>query len=421
MSARDQIARATSGDSTAFDVDAVRRDFPILRERVHGKPLVYLDNAATTQKPSVVIEAIDRFYTSQCSNIHRGLHELSSRATEAYEDARVKLQQWIGAANRSEIVFTRGTTEAINLIARTYGDTQIGAGDEILITEMEHHSNIVPWQLLCERTGARLCVVPFDENGELCMDAFAQKLGPRTRLVSVVHTSNALGTRLPVEEIIAQAHARNVPVLLDGAQAVGHESIDVQALDCDFLAFSGHKMFGPTGIGVLYGKAERLNALPPFHGGGDMIHSVSFEKTTYKPAPERFEAGTPDIAGAIGLGAAVEYMQRVGVRAAAEHEAGLLQQATEQLKGIPGLRIIGNAKRKGALVSFVVDGIHPHDLGTVLDLEGVAVRAGHHCAQPVMDHFGLPATVRASFAMYNTREEVDALVAGIHKAIEMFR
>jgi cysteine desulfurase/selenocysteine lyase len=404
------------------DLDAarIRKDFPILEQKVHGKRLVYLDNAATTQKPTIVLDAIRRFYENECSNVHRGLHELSAKATDEFEAARDKIQRLIGAADRREIVFTGGTTDSINLLARTFGDTNVRGGDEILISGLEHHSNIVPWQLLCERTGARLRVAPIDENGDIRMEELERLLGPRTRLVSVAYISNALGTRNPVERIIEIAHAAGVPVLLDAAQAVGHEKVDVGALDCDFMAFSGHKMHAGTGVGVLYGKAERLEPLPPYEGGGEMIHEVTFEKTTYKGLPYRFEAGTPSIAGVISLGAAVDYLEQIGPERIAAIEEDLLRYGTERLRAIPGLRIIGTAKRKSGILSFIVDGVHPHDMGTVLDLEGIAVRAGHHCAQPVMEFFKVPSTVRASFALYNTRDEVDALVSGVEKAIEVF-
>ncbi len=405
--------------SETLDVQRLRRDFPILTRQVHGKPLVYLDNAASTQKPQSVIDAVSRFYSERCSNVHRGLHELSSLATEDFEAARVKVQHFIGAAESREIIFTRGTTEAINLVARSFGEQRVGPDDEIVISEMEHHSNIVPWQLLCERTGARLQVIPIDDDGDLILDRLESLLSPRTRLVSLAHTSNALGTRNPVERIIEQVHARGIPVLLDGAQAVPHEPVDVQALDCDFFAFSGHKMFGATGTGVLYGKFELLQSMPPYQGGGEMIEQVRFDGSTFKQPPHRFEAGTPDIAGVIGIGAAVEYLEAIGIERIAAWEKELLAYGTEQLQAIPRVRLIGTAKRKASILGFVIDGIHSHDVGTALDLEGVAVRAGHHCAQPVMDHFGLPATVRASLALYNNRSDIDGLVAAIHKAIEV--
>ncbi len=418
----DQIGFATQPmGQHPFNVQRIREDFPILKQKVHDKPLVYLDNAATSQKPQHVIDAIDRFYTEDCSNIHRGVHALSERSTETYEQARVKLQRYINAASEQEIIYVRGTTEAINLVAQTFGRTRVQAGDEIVISAMEHHSNIVPWQLLCQQTGARLRVIPINDQGELLLDEYEKLLNPKTRLVSVVHVSNALGTINPVRHIIDLAHRRNVPVLLDGAQAVQHLKVDVQALDCDFYAFSGHKIYGPTGIGILYGKADLLDAMPPYQGGGDMISSVTFEKTTYNNLPYKFEAGTPNIAGAIGLGAAIEYVSEVGLDAVAAYEHDLLSYATEAVSQVPGLRIIGTAKEKTSVLSFTLGSIHPHDIGTILDQEGIAVRTGHHCAQPVMDRFGVPATVRASLAFYNTKEEIDALIAALHKVTEVFR
>ena len=403
-----------------LDVEKIRDDFPILKQIVHGKPLAYLDNAASTQKPNAVIDATATFYTRQCANVHRGLHELGSRATAEFEAARDKIQRFIGAAQRNEIIYTRGTTESINLIAHSYGERNIGEGDEIILTQMEHHSNIIPWQLLCERTGATIKVVPIDDDGDLIMDGLERLFSKRTRLVALNMISNALGTRNPVERVIEMAHAHNVPVVVDGAQAAAHETIDVQALDCDFFAFSGHKMFGALGIGVLYGKMEHLEKMPPFHGGGEMIHTVSFESSTYREPPYRFEAGTPNIVGAIGMGAAVDYLEAIGLDRIAELEAPLLAYGTERLREIPQVRLIGTAKRKAAILSFVVEGVHAHDVGTVLDLEGIAVRAGHHCAQPVMERFGVVATVRASLALYNTREEIDRLIAGIHRVLEVF-
>ena len=413
-------ARGTaSRPGPAYDVARVRGEFPGLAQTVHGKPLVYLDNAATTQKPRRVLEALERFYVNECSNVHRGLHELSSRATADFEGARDLVQRFIGAADRREIVFTRGTTESINLVARSWGEENVGAGDEILLTTMEHHSNIVPWQLLCERRGARIVVAPVTDRGELDLDALAERLGPRTRLVGLVHTSNALGTRNPVERVCEMAHTTGALVLVDGAQAMAHEAVDVQALGCDFFAFSGHKMYGPTGIGALWARAELLEAMPPFHGGGEMIRSVTFEKTTYNELPHKFEAGTPDIAGAIGLGAATEVVAELRAQGLAEWEAELGRRAVERLGAKPRVRLVGAAARRAAVVSFVIDGVHPHDAGTVLDHEGIAVRAGHHCTQPLMARFGVPATVRASFACYNTLEELDALEAGIDRAIEV--
>jgi len=403
-----------------FDVRKIREDFPILKQKMHGKPLVYLDNAATSQKPQAVIDAMLHYYLVDCSNIHRGVYLLSERSTQAYEDARVKLQRFMNAAESREIVYVRGSTEGINLVAQTYGRQHIGAGDEILITAMEHHSNIVPWQMLCEEKGCRLRVGPINDRGELMMDEFEKLINPRTRLVSVAHVSNALGTINPVKQIVEMAHARNIPVLIDGAQAAPHLKIDVQALDADFYAFSGHKVIGPTGIGILYGKARLLNAMPPYQGGGDMIKTVTFEKTVYADLPYKFEAGTPSIAGGIGLGAAFDYVTRIGLDKIAAYEHELLVYGTEALSRIPGLRIVGTARDKAAVLSFVIDGIHPHDIGTVLDRQGIAVRTGHHCAQPVMDRFGVPATTRASLAFYNTVAEIDALTAGLGKVKEIF-
>ena len=414
--ASNRVAPVVAG----FDVGRVREEFPALKQLVHGKPLVYLDNAATTQKPQLVIDAITRFYQEDCSNIHRGVHLLSERATKAYEDARHAVQQFINAADPAEVIFVRGTTEAINLVAHSYGRTHVQAGDAVLISAMEHHSNIVPWQILCEERGARLRVVPMNGRGELLMDEYEKLLIPRTKLVAVSHVSNALGTVNPVRQIIAMAHEHGTPVLVDGAQAVPHLQVDVQELDCDFYAFSGHKMYGPTGVGVLYGKKRLLEAMPPYQGGGDMISSVTFEKTTYNRLPFKFEAGTPNIAGVIGLGAAIEYLERTAVDRVAAHENHLLTYATERISSLPGVRLIGTAQEKAAVLSFVLEGVHPHDIGTVLDHEGIAVRTGHHCAQPVMQFFGVPATARASFALYSTEEEVDALMRGICKVQEIF-
>jgi cysteine desulfurase/selenocysteine lyase len=403
-----------------LDVARLREDFPILKQTVHGNPLVYLDNAATTQKPQAVLDALTRYYTTMNANVHRGVHQLSERATQEYEGARAKVQRFIGAAEPREIIFVRGITEAINLVAQTYGRKNIQLGDEIIISAMEHHSNIVPWQILCEEKGATLRVIPINDEGELLLDEFERLLNPRTKLVSVVHVSNSLGTVNPVKRIIELAHSRNVPVLLDGAQSAPHMPVNVQELDCDFYTFSGHKIFGPTGIGVLYGKAKLLEAMPPYQGGGDMISSVTFEKTTYNVLPYKFEAGTPDIAGAIGLGAALDYLRGLGWDAVMAHEHELLDYATTAVSEIPGLRLIGTAKDKASVLSFVLEGVHPHDLGTVLDREGIAIRTGHHCTQPLMDRFGVPATARASFALYNTKEEIDALVRGLHKVQEVF-
>ena len=405
---------------TAFDVLRVREDFPALQQKIRGKPLVYLDNAATSQKPRAVIEAVRRFYAEYCSNVHRGVHFLSEKATQAYEEARAKVQRFLNAKEAREIVFVRGATEAVNLVAQAYGRKNVKAGDEVLISAMEHHSNIVPWQMLCEERGARLRVAPINDNGEILLDEFARLLNERTRLVAVVHASNSLGTINPIRRMIRLAHQAHVPVVVDGAQAAPHLAVDVQDLDCDFYAFSGHKIYGPTGIGVLYGKLSLLDAMPPYQGGGDMIRSVTFEKTLYNGVPYRFEAGTPDIAGVIGLGAAIDYVTRIGIEAAAAYEQDLLAYATEAVAKIPGVRVIGTARDKIAVLSFVVEGVHPHDVGTVLDHEGIAVRTGHHCTQPLMDRFGVPATARASLAFYNTYQEIDALAAGIRKVQEVF-
>jgi cysteine desulfurase/selenocysteine lyase len=404
-----------------LDVERIRADFPILHTLVRGKPLIYLDNAATSQKPRVVIDAVSRYYLEENANIHRGVHTLSERATRAYEGARGRVQRFLNAADSREIIYTRGTTEGINLVASSYGRPRLKPGDEIVISWMEHHSNIVPWQLLCEQTGAVLRVVPINDDGELVMEEYARLLGPRTRLVAMAHVSNALGTINPVREIIAMAHRWEAPVLLDGAQAVPHLPVDVRELECDFYAFSGHKVYGPTGIGILYGKAELLEAMPPYQGGGDMIRSVTFEKTLYNTLPHKFEAGTPDIAGAVGLGAALEYVDQIGRERIATYEAELLAYATEAVSAIGEVRVIGTAHDKASVLSFDVEGAHPHDVGTILDREGIAIRTGNHCAQPAMERFGVPATARASFAMYNTRAEVDALVAGLQKVIEVFR
>jgi cysteine desulfurase/selenocysteine lyase len=403
----------------AYDVQKIRKDFPILHQTVHGKPLVYLDNAATTQKPLRVIEAIENYYRHDNANIHRGVHTLSERATEAYEKVRAAAQKFLNAADTKEIIFVRGTTEAINLVAQTYGRKNVGSGDEILITAMEHHSNIVPWQLLCEEKGAKLRVAPINDRGELQLDEFEKLLGPKTKIVAVGHLSNALGTINPVREIARMAHSRNIPVLVDGAQAAPRMPVDVQTLDCDFYALSSHKIYGPTGIGILYGKTNLLEAMPPYQGGGDMIASVTFEKTVYNRLPYKFEAGTPNIADTIGLGAAFEYLNGLGLDQIERHEAEVLDYATKSVAAISGVRVVGTAKEKAGVLSFVMDDIHPHDIGTILDTEGIAVRTGHHCAQPVMQRFGIPATARASFGLYNTREEVDALVKGIRKVQEV--
>lgn len=403
-----------------YDVVSIRNDFPILERTIHGKPLVYLDNGASTQRPVQVINAIKDLYENHYSNVHRGVHTLSQESSILYDDARVKVRGFINASCVHEVVFTGGTTASINLVAQSYARPLLQKGDEILITHMEHHSNIVPWQIVCEQTGAELKVVPISDQGELEMDRFTELLSEKTKLVSVVQVSNALGTVNPVKKIIDAAHALGVPVLVDGAQAVPHIPIDVQALDADFYVFSGHKLYGPTGVGVLYGKEQLLNAMPPYQGGGDMILSVSFEKTEYNSLPYKFEAGTPNIAGVVGLGAAVDYVQKIGLGAIAAHEHGLLEYATARLKQIDGLRIIGEAGQKAGLISFVLDQVHPHDIGTLLDAEGVAIRAGHHCAQPVMQRYGVPATARASFGMYNTFQEIDVLAEAIVKTIGMF-
>ncbi|MBI4536365.1 MAG: cysteine desulfurase [candidate division NC10 bacterium] len=400
--------------------ERIREEFPTLWTKVHGKPLVYLDNAATTQKPRSVIEALTRYYTEENSNVHRGVHLLSQVATQAYESGRTKVRQFVNAAHDREIIFTRGTTEGINLVAQTYGRRALRAGDEVLISAMEHHSNIVPWQMICEEKGAALKVIPMNDAGELLLEEYRRLLTDRTKLVAVTHVSNALGTVNPIQDVIALAHGRGIPVLVDGAQAVSHMPVDVRELDCDFYAFSGHKLFGPTGIGILYGKAYLLEAMPPYQGGGDMISAVTFEKTIYNTLPYKFEAGTPHIAGVIGLAAAIEYVERVGRNQIAAYEADLLAYGTEILTAVPGLRLIGTARDKAGVLSFVLDGIHAHDVGTILDLEGVAVRAGHHCAMPVMKRFGLPATARASLAFYNTRADLDALAKGLHKVREVF-
>jgi cysteine desulfurase/selenocysteine lyase len=405
---------------TGFDVEKVRRDFPILKQQVYGHRLVYLDNAATSQKPMAVIDVISRYYERGNANIHRGVHYLSEHATEEHEAARRMVRSFLNAADKREIIFVRSATEGINLVAQTYGRKHVGAGDEVLLTAMEHHSNIVPWQMLCEEKGAHLRVVPINDRGELLMEELPKLLGERTKLLAVTHVSNALGTINPLRKIIEIAHQHNVPVVVDGAQAAPHLKVDVQELDADFYVFSGHKVYAPTGIGVLYGKRALLEEMPPYQGGGDMIRSVTFEKTLYNDLPYKFEAGTPNIGGAIGLGAAIAYVNHLGIENIAAHENDLLAYATEALSAIPGVRIIGTAAEKAAVISFILEGIHPHDIGTILDREGVAVRTGHHCAQPVMQRFRIPATARASFALYNTRAEVDALVAGIEKVKEVF-
>ncbi|MGA8366259.1 MAG: SufS family cysteine desulfurase [Candidatus Acidiferrales bacterium] len=417
------VSKTATGALSALpglDIERIRQDFPILREKIHGKPLVYLDNAATTQKPQVVIDRVARYYERENANIHRGVHLLAERATEEYEAARKTAQAFLNAARTEEVIFVRGATEAINLVAQTYGRAHVGAGDEVLITGMEHHSNIVPWQILCEEKKGTLRVAPINDRGELVLEEFERLLEPRTKLVAVTHISNALGTINPVRRMIEMAHARNIPVLVDGAQAAPHLKVDVQALDCDFYAFSGHKVYGPTGIGVLYGRSALLEAMPPYQGGGDMISSVTYEKTIYNKLPYKFEAGTPDIAGVIGLGAALEYVKNLGIDKIAAHEDELLEYATRAISAIPDVRLIGTAKEKAGVLSFVLGDIHAHDVGTILDQEGIAIRTGHHCSQPVMQRFGVPATARASFGLYNTREEVDALARGIRKVREVF-
>ena len=406
----------------AFDVGRYRADFPILATSVRGKPLVFLDSAASAQKPKAVIESIRHVYEAEYANVHRGVYWLSQRTTDAYEAAREKVRRFLNAPDTREIIFVRGATEAINLVAQSFGRAMLAPGDEVVITAMEHHSNIVPWQMLRDEKGVELKVAPIDDAGELMLDAFTALLGLRTRLVSVTHVANALGTVLPVAEIVrlVRARAPQARILIDGCQAVPHLAVDVQALDCDFYAFSGHKLYGPSGIGVLWGRAELLDAMPPWQGGGDMIRSVTFEKTEYADLPHKFEAGTPHISGAIGLGAAIDYVSAIGLDAIAAHEHDLLDYATGRLSALNSVRIIGTSRRKSAVISFVVEGVHPHDVGTILDGEGVAVRAGHHCAQPVMDRFGVPATVRASFGLYNSRADVDALVAGLRRVQEIF-
>ena len=404
----------------AFDVARVREDFPVLGQTVHGKPLVYIDNAATAQKPRAVIQRIVQYYETENSNIHRGVHWLSEAATRAYEGTRTAVRGFLNAAEEREIIFTRGATEAINLVARCYGGAHLQAGDEVVISAMEHHSNIVPWQLICREKGATLRVIPVDDRGDIVMEAYHRLLGPRTRMVALPHVSNALGTVNPVKEMVADAHRAGAPVLIDGAQGAPHASVDVQDLDCDFYAFSSHKLYGPTGVGVLYGKAALLEEMPPYQGGGDMILSVSFEETEYNVLPYKFEAGTPNIAGVIGLGAALEYLAGLGIEAVAAHEDRVLAYAVERLARISGVQLVGTPEHRASLVSFVLGDVHAHDVGTVLDQEGIAVRTGHHCAMPVMERFGVPATVRASFACYNTEAEVDVLADGLEKVRRLF-
>ena len=404
----------------SFDVERIRKDFPILSGTNRGKPVVFLDSAASAQKPHAVLDAMSAFYSTSYANVHRGVYELSEKATLAFEGVREKARAFLNAPAEREIVFVRGTTEAINLVAATFGRVNVGEGDEVLITHLEHHSNIVPWQMLCEEKGARLRVAPIDDDGALIVEEFVKLLGPRTKLAAVAHVANSLGTTLPVRELAELCHEHGVPLLVDGAQAAPHQAIDVQALGCDFYAFSSHKVFGPTGVGVLWGRSELLEAMPPYQGGGDMILNVTFEKTTFADLPHKFEAGTPDIGGVVGFGAALDYVTELGLDAVAAYERELLAYATEALQQVPGLRLIGTAREKAGVLSFVLDCAHPHDVGTILDQEGIAVRTGHHCAQPVMERFGVPATTRASIALYSTRNDVDALVDGLHKVREMF-
>jgi cysteine desulfurase / selenocysteine lyase len=414
------MTAAASPPTAILDVATIRTDFPILQRSLHGKPLVYLDNAATTQKPQTVIDRLVRYYAEENANIHRGVHVLSVEATDAYDAARERVRRFLNAAEAREIVFVRGATEAINVVAATYGRTHVGAGDEVVISEMEHHSNIVPWQMLCEEKGAHLRVIPITDSGELRLDEYERLLTPRTRIVAVTHVSNALGTINPVELLVRVAHDRGIPVVIDGAQAVAHAPVDVQAIGCDFYAFSGHKVFGPTGIGVLYGRAPLLEAMPPYQGGGDMIRSVTFERTMYNDLPYKFEAGTPNIAGVVGLDAALGYVTAVGLDRIASYERDLLAYGTDALSDITGLRLTGTSRRKAGILSFVMDAVHPHDLGTILDQDGIAIRAGHHCCQPLMARLGVPATARASLAFYNTRDEINSLVTSLQKAKAVF-
>jgi cysteine desulfurase/selenocysteine lyase len=414
------VSTAAEVRTPPFDAEKVRADFPVLHTTVHGKPLVYLDSANTSQKPTAVIEAEREVYERYYANVHRGVYQLSARAEEAFEGARAKVQRFLNAPEKREVVFVRGTTEALNLVAQTHGRASVKAGDEVLISEMEHHSNIVPWQLLCEQTGGVLKVAPIDDRGDIVLDEMQRLLSDRTRIVSVGHVSNALGTVNPVKRIAEMAHAAGATVVVDGAQGAPHLPVDVQELGCDFYAFSGHKTFGPSGIGALWGRAELLESMPPWQGGGDMILSVTFAKTTYNAIPYKFEAGTPNIAGTIGLGAAIDYLQAVGRERIAAYEHELLAYGTQALLSVPGVRLVGTARQKAGVLGFVMEGVHPHDVGTVLDYEGIAIRTGHHCAQPVMEHFQVPATSRASLALYNTREDLDALVRGLHKVREMF-
>ncbi len=415
-----QVASAALADPGPLDIAAIRDQFPILGIEINGKPLIYLDNAATSQKPQTVIDALVDYYQSSNANVHRGVHTLSQQATDIYEETREKARAFINARDAREIIYVRGTTEAINLVASSYGRANIGDGDDVIITAMEHHSNIVPWQILCDERGANLKVIPMNDDGDLLIDEFEKLLGPRTKFVSVVHQANSIGTVNPVKQIVEMAHAHGAVVLVDGAQSAPHIPVDVQDLDCDFYAFSGHKLYGPTGIGILYGKYDLLNAMPPYQGGGEMIASVTFEKTIYADLPAKFEAGTPHIAGVAGLGAAIDWVQGIGIERIAAHEHSLVEYGLRRLKEIDGVTIIGNPKRRAGLISFVVDGVHPHDVGTVLDSQGIAIRAGHHCAQPVMAHFGVPATVRASFGIYNITDEIDRLYEGVQQVFEVF-
>ena len=414
------MKKKIENNNLSLDIESIKKDFPLLAQKIHGKPLVYLDSGATTQKPKTVIDVIERYYCTDNANVHRGVHSLSERATVAFETTRQKMKEFINAKHLHEIIFTRGATDAINLVATSFGALQVKSGDEIIVSMMEHHSNIVPWQLLCERVGATLKVIPVDDDGSLDIEAYKTLITDRTRLLSVVHVSNVLGTINPVKHIIDIAHQHHVPVLLDGAQAVSHMQIDVQALDCDFYVFSGHKLYGPTGMGVLYGKTQWLDKMPPYQGGGDMIKRVSFEKTEYNVLPHKFEAGTPNIAGVIGMGAAIDYVKHIGFDTILSHEQALTRYAQEALQHVPGLRIIGNAPNKVGVISFVMEQAHPHDIGTILDREGIAVRVGHHCAMPLMERFNIPATVRVSFGIYNDYQEVDSLITGLEKVIQLF-
>lgn len=420
MSVAETVERNIAAATRPYDVEKVRRDFPILSLKVHGKPLVYLDNAATSQKPQAVIDRLVHYYSAENANIHRGVHYLSQLATEEYDKVREQVKKLINARETAEVIFLRGCTEGINLVASTFGEQNVGKGDEVLITALEHHSNIVPWQMLCERKGAHLKVIPISDEGEVISEQFEKMLNSRVKLLAITHVSNALGTILPIEEMIESAHKQGIPVLIDGAQAAPHIMVDVQALDCDFYAMSGHKMYAPTGVGVLYGKKALLEKMPPWQGGGDMISYVSFEKTLYNVLPYKFEAGTPNIADVIAYGAAISYIQKLGVANIAAHEHELLEYATARLNELPQVRVVGTAAHKASVLSFVLEGAHPHDIGTIMDREGIAIRTGHHCAQPVMDRYGVPATARASFGLYNTRDEVDVFIKGISKVLEVF-